>query len=167
MLLGMKSIAWLPLVIGMMGLSGCAAPQQADRRANDFLGASAASILASPTRVEGWNFQREDGSVMTDAPLQSLVLSIARELSTLLRSDQTYRLPARAGAFEHSVGFRIWSGTEAIDVVLSFGNDQLEVKYPAVNGPSTSSFAGFTAARDAMAQVAHKAFPNFAVPAEK
>jgi hypothetical protein len=167
MLFGMKSIAWLPLVIGMMVSSGCAAPQESGRRANDFLGASAASILASPTRIEGWNFQRPDGSVMADASPQPLDLSIARELSKVLRSDQTYRLPARAGAFEHSVAFRIWSGTEALDVVLSFGNDQLEVKYPAADGPSTSSFAGFTAAREPMAQVAHKAFPAFNAPKEK
>jgi hypothetical protein len=59
------------------------------------------------------------------------------------------------------VGFRVWRGSEAADVILSFGNDQLEVRYPATNGAATSAFAGFTAAHDAMAELAHKAFPNF------
>jgi hypothetical protein len=117
--------------------------------------------LSAPTRIEGWNFTRPDGSVMADAPLEPLDLSIARELGSLLQRDDTYRLPAGSGSFQHSVGFRVWRGSEAADVILSFGNDQLEVRYPATNGAATSAFAGFTAAHDAMAELAHKAFPNF------
>jgi hypothetical protein len=159
----MKSIAALLLVMAMLPC-GCAAPQQTGTRASDFLGASAASILAAPTRVEGWNFTRPDGSIMADAPIEPLDVSIGRELGAILRSDQTYRLPAGGGGFQHSVGFRVWSGSEAVDVILSLGNDQMEVRYPANNGSATSSFAGVTAARDQLAKLAHKAFPQFNAP---
>jgi hypothetical protein len=160
MLWDMKFTAALLLLLGMLPC-GCAAPQQTGTRANDFLGASAASILAAPTRVEGWNFTRPDGSIMADAPIEPLDISVARELGEILRSDQTYSEPSGSGSFQHSVGFRVWRGTEAVDVILSFGNDQMEVRYPANNGSATSAFAGVTAARDRLAKLAHKAFPEF------
>lgn len=163
MLSFMKFIAALLIVMAMLPC-GCAAPQETGTRANDFLGSSVTSILSAPTRVEGWNFTRPDGSLMADAPLQPLDLSIARELGSLLQRDQTYSLPPGSGSFRHSVGFRVWSGGEAADVILSFANNQLEVKYPAANGSGTSSFAGFTAAHDALAKLAHKAFPEFNAP---
>ena len=163
MLWDMKSIAALLVVMAMLPC-GCAAPEQTGTRANDFLGASASSILAAPTRVEGWNFTRPDGSIMADAPLEPLDISIARELGAILRGDKTYSEPSGSGSFQHSVGFRVWRGGEAVDVILSFGNDQMEVRSPATNGSATSSFAGFTAVRDQLAKLAHKAFPEVNAP---
>ena len=163
MLWVMKLTAALLFLMGMLPC-GCAAPQQTGTRANDFLGANAASILAAPTRVEGWNFTRPDGSIMADAPIEPLDVSVGRELGAILSNDKTYSEPSGSGSFQHSVGFRVWRGSEAADVILSFGNDQMEVRYPADNAAAMSSFAGFTAARDQLAKLAHKAFPEFNAP---
>lgn len=155
------TITPLLMVLGVLVVavvSGCATPQEGDVAAVEFLGPGPVSVLSDPSRVEGWNFQRADGSVMTDAPLRPLDVSIGKELGKILLDDATYRKPAREGAFEHTVGFRVWRGSESIDVMLSFGNDQVQVKTMGGAGQPISQTAGVTAAHDALVGVARKAF---------
>ena len=46
---------------------GCASSNQRDQEADGaYPGAEVAHILAAPTRVEGWNFVRPDGTIITD-----------------------------------------------------------------------------------------------------
>jgi hypothetical protein len=164
----MKPIAssWLVLVLGL-SLCGCAAaPPRNETGAIEFLGAAAVDILAAPTRIEGWNFQRPDGTLTTDPAIRELDLSIAKQLADILLNEETYRLPSRPGGFERHVGFRIYRGSESIDILFSFANDQMLVKYLAFNGQPTSSLAGVTAARDALLRVAHNAFPDYKPPAK-
>src|SRR4051812_15907532 len=125
----MKStITSLLMLFGIFIVGGCASSREADVAAVEFLGPRPGNILSDPSRVEGWNFQRADGSIMTDAPLRPLDVSVGKELGKILLNDATYRKPARDGAFEHTVGFRISRGSESMDVMLSFGNDQVQVK---------------------------------------
>jgi hypothetical protein len=164
----MKPIAssWLVLVLGL-SLCGCAAtPPQNDTGAVEFLGAAAVDILAAPTRIEGWNFQRPNGTLTSDPGIRELDLPIAKQLADILLNGETYSLPSRPGGFERHVGFRIYRGSESIDVLISFANDQMLVKYLAYNGQPTTSLAGVTAARDALLRVAHDAFPDYKAPAK-
>jgi hypothetical protein len=158
------TITSLLMVLGVLVVSGCAAPREGDVAAVEFLGPGPVNILSDPSRVEGWNFQRADGSVMTDAPLRTLDVSIGKELGAILLNDATYRKPAREGAFEHTVGFRIWRGSESIDVMLSLGNDQVQVKTMGGGGQPISQSAGVTAAHDALVGVAKKAFAELKAP---
>jgi hypothetical protein len=161
------TITPLLMLLGVLVVvvSGCAAPRQEDVVAEDFLGAGPVHILSDPSRVEGWNFQRADGSIMADAPLRPLDVSIGKEVGKILLNDATYRTPARDGAFEHTVGFRLWRGGESIDVMLSLGNDQVQIKsMGSAGGQPISQSAGVTAAHDALAGVARKAFPELKVP---
>jgi hypothetical protein len=144
-------------------VSGCAAPRQEELVAEEFLGPGPVNILSDPSRVEGWNFQRADGSIMADAPPRPLDVSVGKELGKILLNDATYQKPARDGAFEHTVGFRIWRGNESIDVMLSLGNDQVQVKTMGGSGQPISQLAGVTAAHDALVGVAKKAFPELKV----
>ena len=164
-----RTIAPLLIFLGVfIVLIGCRAPQVGNVSSVEFLGPGPVNILSDPSRVEGWNFQRADGSIMTEAPLRPLDVSIAKELGAILLKDGTYRLPAREGAFEHTVGFRIWRASESIDVMLSFGNDQVQVKTGSGGGATPiSQTAGVTAAHDALVGVAKKAFPELNVATNK
>ncbi len=164
----MKPIAssWLVLVLGL-SLCGCAAtPPRNETGAIEFLGAAAVDILAAPTRIEGWNFQRPDGTLTSDPGIRELDLPIAKQLADVLLNGETYRLPSRPGGFERHVGFRVYRGSESIDIFISFANDQMLVKYLAFNGQPTTSLAGITAARDALLDVVHTAFPDYKPPAK-
>jgi hypothetical protein len=164
----MKPIAssWLVLVLGL-SLFGCAAtPPRNETGAVEFLGAAAVDILAAPTRIEGWNFQRPDGTLTSDPGIRTLELPIAKQLADVLLNGETYRLPSRPGGFERHVGFRVYRGSESIDIFFSFANDQMLVKYLAFNGQPTTSLAGVTAARDALLRVVHNAFPDYKPPAK-
>jgi hypothetical protein len=157
----MKStITSLLTLLAVLVVGGCATPKEGDVAAVEFLGPGPVNILSEPSRVEGWNFQRADGSIMTDAPLRPLDISVGKELGKILLNDATYRKPARDGAFEHTVGFRVWRGGESIDVMLSFGNDQVQVKTMGSAGQPISQLAGVTAAHDALVGVARRAFPE-------
>ena len=162
MLLGMKlTMVWLLVLgAGVLLMSGCATPKEGDVGAVEFLGPGPVNILSDPSRVEGWNFQRADGSITSDAPLRPLDVSIGKELGAILLNDATYRRPAQDGAFEHTVGFRVWRGGESIDVMLSLGNDQVQVKTMGGAGQPISQLAGVTAAHDELVRVARKAFPE-------
>ena len=161
----MKStITSLLMLIGVLVVGGCASPKEGDVAAVEFLGPGPVNILSDPSRVEGWNFQRADGSIMTDAPLRPLDVSIGKQLGKILLDDATYRKPARDGAFEHTVGFRLWRGGESIDVMLSLENDQVQIKSMGNNGQPISQSAGVTAAHDALVGVAKKAFGELKTP---
>jgi len=159
------TITPLLMLLGVLVVvSGCATPQEGDVAAVEFLGAGPVHILSDPSRVEGWNFQRADGSTMSDAPLRPLDVSIGKQLGKILLDDATYRKPARDGAFEHTVGFRLWRGGESIDVMLSLENDQVQIKSMGNNGQPISQSAGVTAAHDALVGVAKKAFGELKTP---
>jgi hypothetical protein len=165
----MKLIAssYLVLVVLGLSLSGCAATSPPNQTAAvEFLGAAAVDILDAPTRIEGWNFQRPDGTLTSDPGIRTLDLPIAKQLADILLDGQTYRLPSRPGGFERHVGFRVYRGSESIDVFFSFANDQMLVKYLAFNGQPTTSLAGITAARDPLLRVVHNAFPEYKPPAK-
>jgi hypothetical protein len=154
------------MLLGLL-VSGCAARPAADEGAAGFLGAGPVSVLSNPTRVEGWNFQRADGTIAADTGIRPLDISIAKQLSVILLNDATYRAPAGSGGFEHAVGYRIWSGGDSIDVLVSFANDQVQVKSMGYNGQPMSEIAGVTAGHDALVKVARSAFPDFKAPAGK
>src|SRR5258706_3025542 len=131
----MKPIAssWLVLVLGL-SLCGCAAtPPRNETGAIEFLGAAAVDILAAPTRIEGWNFQRPDGTLTSDPGIRELDLPIAKQLADVLLNGETYRLPSRPGGVERHVGFLVYRWSESIDIFISFANDQMLVKYLAFN----------------------------------
>jgi hypothetical protein len=165
MLRGMKVATITTSLFSMMllGLSvgGCATRPSADEAAAEFLGAGPVNVLSNPTRVEGWNFQRPDGSIMSDPTIRPLDLSVAKQLGAILLDGGTYRLPARSGGFAHAVGYRVWRGGESVDVFVSFANDQVQVKSMGNGGQPISEVAGVTAAHDALVGVAKKAFPEF------
>lgn len=161
--LAMKSIGALAVVWGVV-LCGCAKSGQADRAAAEFLGPGAVHVLERPTKVEGWNFQRPDGSIASEPPIRPLDLAVARELRAVVLDEDAYRTPARGGAFERAVGFRVWRGDQSVDVLLSLANDQMLLKYLAYNGQPTSSLAGVGAARDRLIKVARAAFPEYRPP---
>jgi hypothetical protein len=160
MLRDMKLI-FAALVFGAFFAGGCARTQRDDQTAAEFLGPGAVYVLQAPTRIEGWNFQRPDGTIASDPAIRPLDLSIARDLAAILLNEQTYRQPARGGAFERTVGYRVWRDNGSVEVLVSFNNDQLLLKYLAYNGQPTTSLAGASAAHDALLQVTRKAFPDY------
>src|SRR5437764_14541994 len=86
--------------------SGCVSNNQMDQEAQGaYPGAEVSHILAAPTRVEGWNFVRPDGTIMTDPPIRLLDLSARKELASIVRDSNTYRELSRGGGFVPSVGF--------------------------------------------------------------
>jgi hypothetical protein len=147
-------------------LGGCSSAQKgkkAQEEVGDILGPGGVFVLQDLSRVEGWNFQRPDGTVVTDPPTQALDVSAGKEVAKVLLDRDTYKLPARGGAFERAVGYRFWRGDQNVEVYLSFNNDQMYIKYPGPGGaPSTS--IGFTSARDAMLRAVHKSFPGYRAP---
>ena len=72
-----------------------------------------------------------------------------------------------AGAFSMSLGDLVDApaAPSRIDVMLSLGNDQVQIKsMGSAGGQPISQSAGVTAAHDALAGVARKAFPELKVP---
>jgi len=141
-------------------LGGCSHDIPVDRAAGDYLGPGAVHVLSAPTKIEGWNFQRADGTIASDPPIRPLDIGIARELGTILLDQATYRSPAGEGAFVHDVGFRVWRGDESVDVLLSFGNQQMQLKYRIAGGTS-SSFASITSGKERLVRLAQRAFPDY------
>jgi hypothetical protein len=153
-----QSFVWLLASLVL----GCASTNQPDEQAQGtYPGAEVSHILAAPTRVEGWNFVRPDGTIMTDAPIRLLDLSVGKELASILLDQGTYRTLSRGGAFVPSVGFRVWRDNQSADVILSLGNDQMLLRYPTMTGQPTTSLASVTAARDRLLRLAQKAFPDY------
>src|SRR5258705_939193 len=152
MLTGMKpTIASSMLMLLALSFCGCAAtPPRNETGAVEFLGAAAVDILGAPTRIEGWNFQRPDGTLTSDPAIRELDLPIAKQLAEILLNGDTYSLPSRPGGFERHVGFRIYRGSDSIDVFISFANDQMLVKYLVYKGQPTTSLAGVNAAPDSL-----------------
>ena len=157
-------IAWCMGVCGCSSSGSATKDKPADRGAVDLLGPSVAYVLANPTRVEGWNFQRPDGSIATDPGIQPLKASVGKDLARVLLEEETYRLPPRGGGFERAVGFLVWRGDQNAEIYLSFANDQLYLKYPGYAGTPTSRSAGFTNARAELLRVAEAAFPGYKAP---
>jgi hypothetical protein len=160
----MKPTLPVVLFIGAF-MFGCSNQIQVDRAAAEYLGAGAVHVLSAPTKIEGWNFQRADGTIASEPPIQELDLAIAKELGQILLSEETYRSPSRGGAFMHDVGYRIWRGEESVDVLISFGNDQAQLKYQSFSGQPSSSFASIGAGRDRLIRIAQEAFPQYKAPA--
>lgn len=148
------------LFLFVMIPGGCNHDIPVDRAAGDYLGPGAVHVLSAPTKIEGWNFQRGDGTIASDPPMRSLDTSIARELGAILLDQATYRSPAGEGGFVHDVGFRVWRGDESVDVLLSFGNEQMQLKYRAGAGTS-SSFASIAGGRDRLLRLAQRAYPDY------
>jgi hypothetical protein len=161
----MKRSTVAVLVLLLLGplTGGCAKPvdKQADQAAMDFLGSNAVYVLSYPTKLEGWNFQRADGSMATDAPIRLLDTALARDLAKILLDGETYKVPARSGSFEKMVGFRITRADQSVEVYFSFSNDQMLVKHPGYTGQATTSISGVTAAHDKLVKLAQRAFPDF------
>lgn len=132
--------------------------------ATDVLGPAAVYVLSDPTRVEGWNFQRPDGSVAADPAIEQLKTSTGKALAKVLLDPATYKEYARGGSFERAVGYRVWRGEQSVEFYLSFNNDQLYIKYPGSAGGVTSSSAGFTNARAELLAVTREAFPDYKAP---
>jgi uncharacterized protein YceK len=151
----------LALLVALLA-SGCASNNQRDQEAQGtYPGAEVSHILAAPTRVEGWNFVRPDGTIMTDPPIRLLELSAGKELASIVLDSNTYRELSRGGGFVPSVGFRVWRGNQSADVILSLGNDQMMLRYPTMTGQPTTSLASVTAAHDRLMRLAQKAFPDY------
>jgi hypothetical protein len=157
----MKPTSAALCILATVILCGCSKEITVDRAAADYLGPGAVHVLSAPTKIEGWNFQRENGSIASEPPIRQLDLSVAHDLGAILLDQDTYRSPARGGAFTHDVGFRVWRGDESVDVLLSFGNDQMELKYRSYTGQPSSSFASITTSHDRLLRVAEHAFPDY------
>jgi hypothetical protein len=150
-------------------VGGCSSAQKKEEKARaqvgDVLGPGAVFVLSDPSRVEGWNFQRPDGTIITDPPIQELDVSAGKDLAKVLLDRDTYALPARGGGFERAVGYRFSRAGQSVEFYLSFNNDQVYVKYPGASGAGAPSWSvGFTNARDAMLRAVHKAFPGYRAP---
>jgi hypothetical protein len=162
----MKHIPAAVIVLSMW-VCGCSSSPKSkgvDEGAADRLGPNAVYVLSNPTRVEGWNFRRPDGSTSTDPQIRQLKTSVGQELGKVLLDADTYKEPARGGGFERAVGYRVWRGDQNVELYLSFANDQLYVKYPGYGGQAVSASTGFTHARDQLLDVARKAFPDYRAP---
>jgi hypothetical protein len=152
---------YLVLLIGLV-VCGCGSTNQEEQgRGGAYPGAEVSHVLAAPTRVEGWNFVRPDGTIMTDPPIRLLDLSVAKELGSIVLDSNTYRELSRGGGFVPSVGFRVWRDEQSVDVILSLGNDQMMMKYTTMTGQPTTSLASVTAAHDRLMRLARKAFPDY------
>jgi hypothetical protein len=158
------TFAFFTLFGSLLALAGCSQTHEPDVAATDFLGPETVYVLSAPERVWGWNFQRGDGSIASDPPIRLLDASVGRDLGQILLSEGTYRTPARGGAFERSVGFRLTRGGQTVEVYPSFVNDQLVLKYVTPGGQSTPTTSGFGAARDRVLKVAKQAFPEYQPP---
>ena len=169
-LLGMKhntaAVAVAVIVaVCCRGGGGCGSAtkeKQEDQQAANLLGPAATYVLSDPTRVDGWNFQRPDGSIATDPQIQQLKTSTGKDLAKVLLDGDTYKLPARGGGFERAVGYRVWRGSDNVEIYLSFANDQMYIKYPGATAGGSS--LGFTNAREALLKVSQQAFPNYNAP---
>ena len=152
------------IVLSSLWVCGCSSNKKDVEPAADVLGPAAVYVLSDPTRVEGWNFQRPDGSIASDPAIQQLKTSTGKELAKILLDPATFKEYARGGAFERAVGYRVWRGDQNVEIYLSFNNDQLYLKHPGYSGGVTSSSAGFTNARDELLTVTHEAFPGYKAP---
>ncbi|HEY7118071.1 MAG TPA: hypothetical protein VH475_15895 [Tepidisphaeraceae bacterium] len=159
-----RSTAGVPVLL-LLGLltTGCSKPvdTQADQAAMDFLGSNAVYVLSNPTKLEGWNFQRPDGSMASEAPIRLLDAGLAKELGKILLDGETYKVPARSGSFEKVVGYRVTRANQSVELYFSFGNDQMLVKYPGYTGQATTSTAGVTAAHERLVKLAQRAFGDY------
>ena len=161
------ALATIALFVCCSCLVGCSSAhkeQKAQEDVGDVLGPGAVYVLADPSRVEGWNFQRPDGTIITDPAIQELSDSAGKDMAKVLLDRDTYALPARGGSFERAVGYRVWRAQQYVEFYLSFSNDQVYVKYPGPGGSTSSTSAGFTGARDAVLRAVHKAFPGYRAP---
>jgi hypothetical protein len=159
--------AAIALIVCCSCLGGCSSAhkeKKAQEDVGDVLGPGAVFVLSEPSRVEGWNFQRPDGTVITDPAIQELTDSAGKDIAKVLLDPDTYQLPARGGGFERAVGYRVWRAEQYVEFYLSFNNDQVYVKYPGPGGAASSTSAGFTNGRDAMLRAVHKAFPGYRAP---
>ena len=158
------AVAVIVCCLGVCGCSSAKKEKKADQGAANVLGPAATFVLSDPSRVEGWNFQREDGTIATDPQIQELKVSTGKDLAKVLLDGDTYTVPARGGAFERAVGYRVWRANQNVEIYLSFANDQLYLKYPGSGGTATSRSLGFTNAREALLRVSQKAFPGYKAP---
>jgi hypothetical protein len=145
---------------------GCGNDKPVDKAAGEYLGPATVHVIARPTRVEGWNFQRPDMSIASDPPIRDLDPSIGQELANVLKDSSTFGQPARLGAFERSVGFRLYREDQSVDVILSFNNDQALIRSGGYTGQPGTSIAGVTGARARLLALAKRAFPDFQGPAK-
>lgn len=154
----MRSFLCLAL---LLIVTGCANNRPvADEGARRVLGYYAANVLANPTRIEGWNFAAPSGVSYADPLVRPLDISIAQELRNILFDDRTFERPGR-GAFRRSVGFRVYSGTDSVEVLLSLSSDDIIIKTQGDTTQPTSVSAGVTNARDQLASLAKRAFPDY------
>jgi hypothetical protein len=151
-----------------VGLAGChnGDPKPADALAADVLGPQPVFVLQYPTRVEGWNFQRPDGSIASDPPLRLLDLQVGRDLAKVLLAETTYASGARTGSFERAVGYRVYRGDQVVDVIVSFNNDQALVKYGGYTNQPGNNMVGIGTARGELLSITKRAFPEYRPPAK-
>jgi hypothetical protein len=168
----MKHISAAAVVVAVIvccslvgGCSSAHKEEKAQQGVGDVLGPGAVFVLSDPSRVQGWNFQRPDGTIITDPQVQELDVSAGTDLAKVLLDRDTYALPARGGAFERAVGYRFSREGQSVEFYLSFNNGQVYVKYPGPSGAGASSWSvGFTNARDAVLRAVHKTFPGYKAP---
>lgn len=157
------------LILVSLWVCGCSSSENGKRveqgSAFNLLGPNAVYVLSDPTRVEGWNFQRPDGSIATDPQIRKLPLSVGRDVAKVLLAAGTYKEPARGGGFERAVGYRFWRADQSAEFYLSFANDQLYIKALGPGGQPNFTSVGFTAAHDRLLDVSRKAFPDYRPPA--
>jgi hypothetical protein len=160
--LGAASLGLLACLLVVSGCGGGAG--QADRVAADFLGPETVYVLSAPDRVQGWNFQRPDGSIAGDPPIRTLDRAVGEELGKVLLREETYKTPAGGGGFERAVGFKLWRGGQSVEVYLSFVNDLMYLRYGGLGGSQPTSFSGVGAAHDELLRLAKRAFPEYRPP---
>jgi hypothetical protein len=151
-----------------VGVAGCrSTPKPVDPVASDYLGPAVVHVLQRPLRTEGWNFQRPDMTIASDPPVRDLDPTIGQDLAAILSDGSTFSVPARGGAFEKAVGYKIYgSGGESVEVYLSFNNDQALIRHGSYTNQPGAIYAGVTAARQKLLALTRRAFPDYKAPAK-
>jgi hypothetical protein len=165
MLSPMNQTSMTLLLAFALCLGGCGGKEkQPDTVAADVLGPNPVFILQYPTRVEGWNFQRPDGSIASDPPLHLLDKGLGRDLAKVLLAETTYATGGGSGAFERAVGYRMWRDDQSLDVILSFNNDQAQIKYGGYTNQPGANLVGIGKGRKDLLDITRKAFPEYRPP---
>jgi hypothetical protein len=141
-------------------------------KVENFLGKETLEVLLGATRVEGFRVNPEQVKPPTDqktiggypitATGQEQGKEFAKAIRHILFNEKTYLFDTtKRCAFAPGVAFRLWKGDEAVEVLLCFSCDELEVIVKDPTGKELRRVREDSdPMRPALVGLAKKAFPK-------
>jgi hypothetical protein len=153
-------------VLLFTSLLASAAPTEAVKR---FLGEETLATLRGATRMEAFRVSPEgkdaadDRERMGGYPIlgRGRVKVAPKALTAVLLDEKTYDFgSAKRCLFSPGVGYRVWKGKRAVDVLLCFSCNELRVVGPAADGSVREATEDFDRVRERLVKLAKRSFPE-------